>query len=148
MITLMDPWSVAQCPNRDQWQILLLRYQYWGWWPLISLLVTRTVRLNAPSASLLTTPNWVMWLTHWREEVPSRGTWIGLRSGLMQTSWNSMGLTARSCRCVGTIPSKNTNCVGNSLRAALSRRTWGYCLMKNSTYPSNVHLQLRKTSLS
>jgi len=40
----------------------------------VSLLVTWTVGLSAPSASLPTTPSSVMWLTSWREGMPFRGT--------------------------------------------------------------------------
>jgi len=46
-----------------------------------SLSATCAVGPRAPSACLQTTPSCVMWLTCWREGMPSRGTWTGLRGG-------------------------------------------------------------------
>ncbi|PKU36694.1 rna-directed dna polymerase from mobile element jockey-like [Limosa lapponica baueri] len=46
-----------------------------------SLSETWTVGLSAPSASLPVTPSCVVWSTRWREGMPFRGTWTGLRSG-------------------------------------------------------------------
>ena len=40
-------------------------------------------------------------------DVPSRGTWTGLRGGSVQTSWGSTRPSARSCTWVGAIPSTN-----------------------------------------
>ncbi|GAB0205581.1 triadin [Grus japonensis] len=48
---------------------------------LTSLLATWTVGSSAPSASLLMTPSCVVWLTCWREGMPSRGTLTGWRGG-------------------------------------------------------------------
>ncbi|GAB0204562.1 mitochondrial enolase superfamily member 1 [Grus japonensis] len=50
-----------------------------------SLSATWTVELSAPSASLLMTPSCVVWLTHWREGIPSRWTPTGLRGGPVRT---------------------------------------------------------------
>ncbi|PKU46419.1 rna-directed dna polymerase from mobile element jockey- hypothetical protein [Limosa lapponica baueri] len=47
-----------------------------------SFLVTWTVGLSEPSGSLPMTPSCEVLLTCWREGMPSRGTWTGLRGGL------------------------------------------------------------------
>ena len=72
-----------------------------------SLSVTWTVRLSAPSASLLKTPSFVVWSTCWREGMPSRGTWTGLRGGPVWTSWSSTRPSARFCTWVTAIPRRN-----------------------------------------
>ena len=41
--------------------------------------------------------------------------------------------SARSCIWAGAIPSTNTGCVENVLRAALRRRTWGVDMMRSLT---------------
>jgi len=43
---------------------------------LTSLWAAWTVGLGVPSANLQMTPSCVVRLTHWREEMPSRGTWM------------------------------------------------------------------------
>jgi len=63
--------------------------------------------------------------THWREGVPSRGTWTGWRGGPVRTSSSSTRQSARPCTWVRAIPSTNTGWAENGLRAALRRRTWG-----------------------
>jgi len=50
---------------------------------LTSLLLTWTVGLSAPSASLPMTPIHVVQSTHWKEGMPSRKTLTGLRGGLV-----------------------------------------------------------------
>ncbi|PKU49552.1 rna-directed dna polymerase from mobile element jockey- hypothetical protein [Limosa lapponica baueri] len=50
---------------------------YWNQCCLTCSLVTLTVGLSAPSASLLTTPSCVVRSTRWREGMPLRGTWTG-----------------------------------------------------------------------
>jgi len=60
---------------------MCLKGRYWGRCCLISLLVTWTVGLHAASASLPTTSSCVVWLTHWREGIPFRGTLTGWRGG-------------------------------------------------------------------
>jgi len=47
----------------------------------VSLSVTWTVGLSAPSASLSTTPSCVVWLTRWREGMPFRRILTGRRGG-------------------------------------------------------------------
>jgi len=53
---------------------------------LISLSVTQTVGLSAPSSSLLMTPSCVVWLTRWREGMPFRGTLTGWRDVPVRTA--------------------------------------------------------------
>ena len=53
-------------------------------------------------SKLPTTPSQVVRSTHWREGMPSRGTWIGLRGGTMQTSRSSTRASVRSCKWVRT----------------------------------------------
>jgi len=132
--------------TRDQWQVVCLRGQYWGQCCSISLSATWTVGLNAPSASLPTTPSCVAWLINWREGMPFRGTLTGWRGGPAWTAWSSTRPSARSCTWVGVIPNTSTGWVESGSRTAL-RRTWGYWWMRSSTWASNVRLQPRRPTV-
>ena len=92
---------MTHCPSGDPWWVALLRVWYWDQSCLTSLLATWTVGLSVPSASLLMTPSCVVWLTLWREGMPSRGIRTGLRTGPVQTSWSSTRPSERSCTCIG-----------------------------------------------
>jgi len=84
MVALNELWSTAQCPSGEQWQVAFLRGWYRDWWCLTSLLVTWTVGLSAPSASLLTTWRWVVQLTCWREGMLSERPWQAWEVGLCE----------------------------------------------------------------
>ena len=62
---------------------------------LTSLSVTSTTKSSAPSASLLTTPSWVVRLTRWKEGMPLRGTSMDLKGGPGWTWWISTQKSAR-----------------------------------------------------
>ncbi|PKU43954.1 rna-directed dna polymerase from mobile element jockey- hypothetical protein [Limosa lapponica baueri] len=66
--------------------MVFLRGWYWDQHSQITLLATQTVGQSAPSASFLTTSSCVVRSMRWREGMPSRGTWTGLKGGpnLMQ----------------------------------------------------------------
>ena len=83
-----------------------------------------------------------------REGMLSRGTQTGLRGGPMWTSWSSIRPSAMSCTWVRAIPNTSTGWAESGLRAALRRRTWGWWLMRSSTWPSNVHSQPRRATVS
>ena len=127
---------------------MFLRGRYWDWCCLTSLSATWTLGLSAPSASLQMTPSRMVQSTHWREGMPSSGTWTGLRGGPIQNSWNSTRPSARSCTWVGAIPNSNTGCVEKGLRVALRRRTWGCWWMRNLIWPSSVGSQPSRPTVS
>jgi len=54
---------------------------------------------------------------------------------------------AKSCTWVRAIPSTHTVWAENGLRAVLRRRTWG-CWLRSSTWPSNMCLQPRRSTVS
>jgi len=66
----------------------------------------------------------------------------------MPTSWSSTRPSARSCTCVKAIASTNRGWAQNGLRVAPRRRIWGCWLMKDSTWVGDVHLQLRRPTIS
>lgn len=75
--------------------------------------------LNALSASLPMASNCC------REGVPSRGTWTGLRSGLVQTTWCSTRTNARGqCAWVRTIPRKYREWIESSLEDGSDVAWW------------------------
>ena len=80
-------WSSLSRKAAQPAIILWAMERYWHC--LTSLLATGTVGLSVPSASFPMTPSCVVQLTCWREEMPSRGSWTGMRDGPMWTSWNS-----------------------------------------------------------
>ena len=139
--------SMARCPGGDQWWVVCLRCRYWDQCCAISLSATWTVGLSAPSASLPMTPSCVVWMMHWREGMPFRGTLTGWRGGPAWTAWSSTRPSARSCTWVRVIPSINTVWTESGSRAAL-RRTWGYWWTQSSTWASNVPLQPRRPAVS
>ena len=63
--------------------------------------------LSAPLASLQMIPSWVVRSTHWKDMIPSRGTWTSSRSGPLWTTWGSTRPSARSCTWVGATPAVN-----------------------------------------
>lgn len=62
-------------------------------------------------------PSWVVLLIWLRGGTPSREMWTGLRSGPMWPSWSSKNPSVWSSTWVGAIPSSNTDCGMNGLRA-------------------------------
>lgn len=54
--------NVAQCPDGDWWQVVILRGQYWHHHCVIFPSVRQAVILTAPSENLPTTANWVVQL--------------------------------------------------------------------------------------
>lgn len=90
------------------------------------------VGLSAPSAALLNTQGCVVPLTCWKQGIPSRRTFIGLRGESVQTLQNSAKPSARSCALVKEIPSKNKGWAESGIRAALRRRTCGCWLTRSS----------------
>ena len=94
------------------------------------------------------TPSWVVWLTHVRDGMPSRGIWTSWRSGPVWTSWGSTRPSARSCTWVGETPVINTVWGMKGLRAALQRRTWSYWWMKCLTCATYVPSQARRPTIS
>lgn len=57
-------------------------------------------------------------------------------------------LKIRSFTQTGAIQGTNTGWAESGLRAALRRRTWGFWVMRSSTWPSHVCPQPRKPNLS
>ena len=106
-----------------------------------------TIGLSAPSSSLPTTPNCVVRSTHRSEAMPSRGTLTVLRGVPVRTSWSPTRPSASSCTQVRAIPSTSTGWAENGLRAALRRKAWGYWWMRSSTWPCNVCLQPRRSTV-
>ena len=51
---------------------------------------------SEPLGSLLMTSSWPVQLTQWKEEMPSSGSWSGLRSGPTGTKWDSTRPSARA----------------------------------------------------
>ena len=92
MVVLKELLSTSQCPSGDQWQLEFLSSLYWDRCCLPFLSMTWTVKLSAPSASLLSALSCVMQLTHWKEGMPSRGTLTGLRGAPVWTSLFWFGL--------------------------------------------------------
>lgn len=86
-----------------------------------------------------------MWSTHWREEIPTRGT--SLRGGTMQTSQSSIRPSARCCTWDFDNPNPKHK-VDGEFRADLRRRIWGCLLIGSSTSLSNVSLHSGKPTVS
>lgn len=80
----------------------VLRDRYRGKHCLTPLSVTWTVGLSVPQQCV---PVSVVWMRHWRKGMPSL---LGLRGGLMWTSWSSTRPSARSYTWFGAIPNTNT----------------------------------------
>ena len=104
--------------------------------------------MSARSASLQMTTSWVVWLTHQKDRIPSRGNWTSSRSQPLWTSWGSTMPSAGSCTRVRATPSINRGWGMEGLRAALPRRTWGYWWMKSLTWDKNAHSQPRRPAVS
>lgn len=90
-------------------------------------------------------PNPVMKLTRWREGNPCPGSWAGLRTGPVQTSRSSTKPSARSCKWVKKVTSRNTDWRSNRSRAPLRGRTWGCWWMKSLARGDKVQLQPRRS---
>jgi len=113
---------------------------------LFNIFINDLATLSAPSASLQMAPSWVVWLTHQKERMPSRGTWTSFRSGPLWTLRSSTR-SARSCIWVGATSAINTAWGMKGLRAALPRRTWEYWWKKSWTWATNVRSQPRKPTI-
>ena len=121
---------------------------YWDQYCLTSLSATWTMQLSAPSESLPKTPSCVVQSTTLEGRDAIQRDLDRLRGGPVQTWWSSTRPSARSCTWVGAIPSPNRGWIENGLRAALRRRTWGCWLARSSMWPSNVHWQPRRPTVS
>lgn len=77
------------------------------------------------SAGLQRTLSCVVQSARWREGLPSRETWAGLRAESLQMPLSSTRPNTRSCIWARAIPNMNTGWAVSGLRAALWR-IWGY----------------------
>lgn len=67
---------------------------------LFNILVTWTAGLSAPSAHFLLTPHCVVQLAHWREGMPARGIWTGMR-------WAYVNFMRFEAKCKVLTPGNN-----------------------------------------
>lgn len=101
------------------------------WWSDWCCLTTLAVALSAPSATLSVTPSCVVWLTCWREGMPSREILTGLRGGNSQNTVHSgvMGMQKYALSwfslCIEKLlmklnyPIQSANCVTLGLQKCL-----------------------------
>jgi len=85
----------------------------------------RMQELNAPVASLLTTPNWEVLLTLWRDKRPCRGIWIDWSIGQPSMAWNLTRTRAGFCTWDRVTRDTSVNGERSGWRAALQRGPWG-----------------------
>lgn len=92
--TLKELQLMTLCPGGDQRLLAFLRDWYWDRHCLTSWPVTWTVGLSSLPANFPTTlPNYVVWLTRWREGMTPRKTLAGLTWSLpTQTRSRSMAM--------------------------------------------------------